>query len=102
MKIKASKTMTKELKKYLPEGYNMTLEKMSESQFAWHVDIDTYKHETDYNITDNTFSVIKVVYPHEFYAMPKYITTKDLNNIFKSCDKTWDGFVNSFLNEIAI
>ena len=91
MKVKATKTMVKELKKHLPEGYNITLEKMSERQFALYVDINTYNHEHDYNINDGKFSVIKIIYPYEYYAMPKYITTKDLSKIFKTCNKTWEG-----------
>ena len=101
MLVKATKKMAKELSKHLPNGYSIQTEKMTPQKFRWYVDIDDYKHENDFDIATGLFNVIKVVYPYEFYAMPKYITTKDLHEIYKTCNKTWDGFVQNFLDEIT-
>lgn len=101
MKVKASQVMVKELKKHIQE-YSITLEKLSERAFSLYVDIDSYKHDADYNINTGLFNVIKVSYPYECYAMPKYITTADLLKVFKNSDKTLNGFIESFKEYVAI
>ena len=107
MLVKATKTMVNEIKKAIKDDstfkdYSITLEKFSDRQFRWYVDIDGYKHETDYNYKDNTFNVIKIEYPYNYYACNKYITTRDLVKIFRSSDKTLNGFINSFKEYIEI
>lgn len=101
MQVKVSKVMFNELKKALKgdekfKDYSLTFEKLSDRAFRWYVDINDYNHENDYNFNDNTFSVIKIEYPYNYYASNKYITTNDLVKVFRSSDKTFNGFINSF------
>lgn len=107
MKIKTTKTLAKFLSEKLKEhettkNYTLTHEQLTQNNFSWLVDMDYYKHTTDYNYNNNTFNVFKISYPYDYYACDKYITTKDLNRIFDKCDKTANGFVNDFIEYIEI
>lgn len=103
MKIKATKTMALALNKAMKNSnYKVSLEKFTERQFALYVDIDTYKHDIDYNIEDCTFNVLKVEYPQDYYACNRYLTTRDLVNIYKHSDKTYDGFMQQVIESIEI
>ena len=101
MKVKATKAMTKYLNDHI-ENITFTLEKLTEAAYRMQVDIDTYLNEIDYSIKTGLFSVIKVSYPGEYYAMPRYLTTKDLNRIFARSDHTAEGFIKAVLSDIEI
>ena len=48
------------------------------------------------------FNVISVIYPPDYYAPQKYLTTKDLTNIYRKSDGSIDGFMRVLINEIEI
>lgn len=106
MKVKTSKVFAKELQKELQAhglSYACYQASLSPRAFRWNVDMDDYNHEQDYDYTTDTFKVIVVEYPYDYYACPRYITTKDLTRIFNNCaDKTWGDFVKAFIEEIEI
>lgn len=103
MKIKATKTMATALNKAMKNlGYKVSLEKFTERQFALYVDIDSYKHDADYNIEDGTFNVLKVEYPQNYYACNRYITTRDLVRAYKNSNQTYDGFIQAVIESIEI
>ena len=102
MLVKATKTMAKELQKILPNGYELKCVNLTESQFRWYVDIDSYLHEQDYNINTGKFNVLQLCYPNEFFANVRYITTKELSAIFRKSSKTWDSFTKEFLATVEI
>lgn len=103
MKIKATKTMATALNKALKNSnYKVSLEKFTERQFALYVDIDSYKHDADYNIEDGTFNVLKIMYPQDYYACNRYLTTRDLVRAYKSSNKTYDGFIQAVIESIEV
>ena len=102
MKVKVTKTMLKELRKYIDTKYQLTFEKMKADNYRVYVDYDLLENEEDYDITDGTFKVIKVNYPEEYYAMPRYLTSRDLRSAYKQSDKTYDGFMKAVESVIEI
>ena len=102
MKVKATRTMAREIQKAMPNGYAVSVAKMGEREFAWYVDCDTYKHESDYNAGTGEFSVLRIRYPYKFHACDAYITTRDLVRIFRRSDKTLAGFLEAVRDEIEI
>lgn len=103
MKVKATKTMAKELQKALKaDGIAVEQIHMSPSAFRFLVDLNEYKHEIDYNINTGMFNVIRVVYPLKYYACTRYLTTADLMSCYRMSDKTFDGFINSVCETVRI
>lgn len=103
MLVKATKNMAAEIKKrvQLPEIESISIVKMPHNQFAWYVDCMGYHYE-DYNSKTGLYSVIKITYAPGCYAMPRYLTTRELNAIFRDSDKTADGFFQELADAIAI
>ena len=103
MTITASKTMAKVLQNYFKKyNYKITHQKLTPRGFAWQVDLDTWKHDADFDYIHNIYKVIRVDYPPEDYACPCYLTTYDLTKCFDKSDKTLDGFLQQVKNEIGI
>lgn len=106
MIVKATKKMAMEIKKALKNdenfmGYSVDFQNLSSSQFAWLVG-SCWDNEQDYNINTNTFNTICITYPYNYYANNKYLTSKDLLRVFKTCNKTFDGFINDLKSYIEI
>lgn len=103
MQVKCTKTMADYIRKNTThKNYDIELLKMNEREYAVRVDYETYRHDIDYNISTERFNVIAVIYPDEYYACNHYLTTTDLNKIFKESDKTATGFMNVLDDYIAI
>ena len=92
IKIKVTNTMTKLIKKALPQC-RVDLVKLSQEEFKWYVDLNIWSNEVDFSYTDYKFKAIRIIYPPEWYACDKYLTTKDLEYNFKQSDKTLNGFI---------
>lgn len=92
IKIKVTNTMTKLIKKALPQ-YRVELVKLSQEEFKWYVDFNIWSNEVDFCYNDYKFKAIRIIYPPEWYACDKYLTTKDLEYNFKQSDKTLNGFI---------
>lgn len=101
MKVKVTYPMLKEIKKALPK-YNVSLEKYTLEQYERFVDFDVYRNEIDYDDKTGKMKVIKIIYPDSYYAMPRYLTTKDLSQIFKYSDKTYNGFIKELVDYCEI
>ena len=93
MQVKPTHKMVSFLKKIL-DGCTVDLVELSPEQFKWYVDYNEFDHESDFNWETRTFKVIRVSYPDEYYACPKYLTTKDLQFCLKHSNKTLDSFLN--------
>lgn len=93
MKVKPTHKMVGYLKKLLT-GCRVELVELTPEQFKWSVDYNEFEHESDFNWETRVFRVIRVVYPSEYYACPKYLTTKDLLYCLKQSNKTFDGFMS--------
>ena len=101
MLVKATNPMTKLLNANFP-AYTFRLEKFTLEQFKIFVDVDIFSHENDYNPTTNKIQAIKIIYPDQFYSLPRYITTNDLLKAFRRSDKTMTGFIQAIRDEIEI
>lgn len=108
MKIKTTQTLCKFLSEKLKENditkdYKITREKVTPAFFIWSIDFDCWKHQqADYDPSTSKFNVFKIKYPPEYCACDKYITTKNLAQIFNKCDHTTNGFVQAFISFIEI
>lgn len=103
MIVKVSKLMTSAIRKAVkPYGYSISLEKVASAIYQQCVDFDLFAHEKDYDISSNSFRVIKVVYPENMYAMNRYITSNDLVSIYNKSDKSYDGFMSEVIKEIEV
>lgn len=100
MKLKTTKTLANTLNKY--SKFTIRQIKLDESEFSWFVDIDTYKHENDYNYYTGEYSVFVVDYPVEYYANSRYITTNDLIYIYNKTNHTLEHFIKAFNEYIEI
>ena len=105
MRVKVSKLMADTIRKKCKAAglkYGVTLEKHTQSQFTAFCDYDMWRHEEVWEAETNCFKVIKIVYPCEYYANPRYLTSNDLRSVYASSDKTYDGFFREVLKEIEI
>lgn len=102
MRVKVSNVMIKEMKKILPENYSIYLLEMNPELYRIHIDADIFRNESDFDYKKNVFKVIQVVYPPEYYAMPRYITTNDLHKIYKHSDGTFNGFFHELKNDCEV
>ena len=94
MKVKVTYPMLKLLKNALPD-YSVSLVKMPIDLYRAMVDFDEYSNYKDYSYKTEKFSVIRIDYPAEYYAMPQYLTTNILSKIFRSSDHTMNGFIDA-------
>lgn len=105
MKLKTSKVMANLLNEKMKEKglkYNITQMKLTEKQFSFYVDIDSYLHTQDFDYKTEKFNVIAVEYPLGYFANTKFLTTKDLTKIYNTSDKTFNGFLDSFKDYVEI
>ena len=104
MQVKVSKTMVKFLNNNLlkSKGYKAVFNEMTTDQYFLSVSYDIMDHENDYNYNTGKMKSIKILYPDNYYAVPRFLTTNDLVKIFKNSDKTVQGFLNELWNEIEI
>ena len=102
MNIKATKTFTKELNKHLTSAKAYYRE-LTRHEYAMQVDYDLYSNEIDYSPKTGRFSVIQIEYPESYYAMPKHLTTRELNRIFRrESDGTPESYWKALNAAIAI
>lgn len=82
MKVQVTKTLCKELKKNI-KSFDIEYIELPLNQYKSTIDFDIYDHEIDYNFEKGVFKAFKIIYPYDCYALPQYITTKDLKRLFK-------------------
>lgn len=104
MQVKVSKVMVKFLNDNLlkSKGYKAVFNEITTDQYSLYVSYDIMDHENDYNYNTAKMKSIKILYPDNYYAVPRFLTTNDLVKIFKNSDKTVQGFLNELWNEIEI
>lgn len=104
MKVKVTKTMTAAIKKAMRTMYpaaSITLETCKADTYSRYVG-SVWENEQDYDYTSGQFKYIRIVYPDNYYAMPRYLTTRDLQHIAGRCDGTMDGFMKAVKAAIEI
>lgn len=107
MKLKATKVFTKLLKNELAKdnrtkNYNIELAKLPTRAYELFVDIDRKSEQFDYDIATNEWRVIKIIYPIDYYANNKYITTYNLHKLWRDARGNYDAFIQLFIDEIEI
>lgn len=88
MKVKVSKTFAAYINKAAKElGFKVeaSVVTMSGRAYKMNVSMDLYEAEGtgDYDYVEDEAKAIRVEYPAEYYAMPKYITTAELNREYR-------------------
>lgn len=54
------------------------------NHYAWYIDVDYYYHSEDYLASTSKMRYIQVDYKPECYAMSRYLTTREIDRIFKT------------------
>lgn len=111
MKIASTKTMATLLNKIAKEmgtsDRHFRYITVSQDVYQRYIDIDIYNAEDygDYNWQTGKIRAIEVEYPSEYYACNRYLTTKELNRVFKwykSSIKNADDFAKKVIEEMEI
>lgn len=93
MKIQVSHVMVSFLNNNIQE-YSFSLKK--ETAGFWDSASADYDYKTD------TVKRIYCWYPPEYYALPRILSTEELNRIFKRCDHTVAGFIQAMRAALEI
>ncbi|MBO5948922.1 hypothetical protein J6Q66_08825 [bacterium] len=101
MKVKATKTFAKFLNDNI-KGVEIKKIELTERFFGACVDFDTFDHEIDFDYKTNRFNVIVVNYPSNFYAVPTYLTTKDLTKLYNKSNGTTTDLIEKIKEYIEI
>lgn len=108
MKIHATKVMAKAIAKAMQEKgmkfEECRLTSFSERGYEMNVgDIyDAYDHG-DYDYTTGEYKVIQICWPWDYYAPATYLSTAELNRIFRdSHATTLDEYMNAVCDRIAV
>ena len=102
MNIKVTKAFVKELNKHLTSAKAYYRE-FSRHEYAMKIDYDLYSNEIDYSPKTGKFAAILIEYPDSYYAMPKSLTTRELNRIFRrESDGTPESYWKALNAAIAI
>lgn len=111
MKIASTKIMATLLNKIAKEmgitDRHFRYITVSPEVYKRYVDIEIYNayDNGDYNWETGKIRAIEVEYPSEYYANNNYLTTKDLNRIFKrykSSIENADDFAKKVIEEMEI
>lgn len=91
MKVKATKTMTKELNKVakasgIPYRFEYIEVPLDTYRFCINYDYFEAYDYGDYDISTGKVKAIEVVYPSEWYACPQYLTTARLHSLYEKGD----------------
>ena len=105
MKVQATSTMAKEIAKALKAkglDYKAKQVKLTEREYSWYVG-DTYDAEDygDYDYTKQEYRAIMIIYPDNYYACPRYLSTRELKDIFTSGD-TLEKFMAKVVEAVEI
>jgi hypothetical protein len=101
MKLKATNTLAKFLNENI-KGVEIKKIELTQNNYRAYVDFDIFDHENDYNINNNTFNVLVVNYPSNYYAMPTYLTTNDLIKLYNKSNKTTQDLIEKIKEYIEI
>ena len=106
MKVKCTKKMAAELNRAATAAgklYRFELRKLDQDQYAALVggDLFTAYDYGDYDPATGTLKAIAAIYPAEYYAGNRYITTQELRGLYASGD-TLDTYTGRVVEAMAI
>lgn len=109
MKVKVTNPMVQLIKDALPKDHQVKLIKLDPRQYGWqvhHNGADYAESVGDYDYNTGLCKAIQIIYPPDFYAMPAYVTTKDLKDYYKECesggDVTLERYKKTILNNLEV
>ena len=87
MKVKVSKVFANFINKTAKELNIKVTAKVveySQNEYKWNVDYNLFRAYDygDYNIENGKYKAIMLLYPEEYYATPKFLTTCELTKEF--------------------
>lgn len=105
MRIAATNKMVAALNRAAREAgksFKFVYATMDTGAYAWNVgDIWTAYDYGDYNASTGKMRAVRVSYPCDYYAMPRYISTAELNDIYEVGD-TLAGYISRVLDWVTI
>ena len=106
MKVIVSKVMAAAIQKEIAAGNFPWIEsaqyiEMTRGNYYRYVG-DVWRHEIDYDYKKIMMKVILITYPVDYYAIPRYITTRDLSQAFQESGGSYDGFFKALYKIIEI
>lgn len=104
MQVAATKKMTRVLNSaYSESGYSFTYTEMSRRYYENSVNYRAWlENGADYIPDRDVYRVIRLDYPPEYYALPRFITTADLSKCFRASDGSLSDFLDNLQDEIII
>jgi len=105
MKLKVSKTILNEIKKYFKNDNNCknySFEYVEMSPRAYMLNVDYDADDLDFDHIKNIYKTIRVIYPCNYYACDSYITTKMLVKAYKRGNTTLKTIFEYIKREIEI
>ena len=108
VRLMVSKAFVKEMQKRIPAEYHAEYLEMSCDEYEWSYE-RVWNHTDDIiRYTDNSIfgnpvlKIIKITYPPEFYCMPCYLSSADLEDIYSRAEKFQMNFWEALIGEIAV
>ena len=107
MVVKTSKKMYEVLKKVLKENertkdYELVFNQMNSTEYSFNIGSFNYNDYLDYNERTGKYNVFTVIYPDNYYACDRHISSDLLLDAFRNSKKTFDSFVESLIDLIEI
>lgn len=105
MLVKVSNVMVKELNRLEQErggGNVYCMEEVRPEYYRGMIGRYPEDNMTDWNAARGKMRILVLNYPPEDYAVPRYLTTRDLNAVFNKSDGTLEGFYRALLEETEI
>lgn len=105
MKVKATAAMAKAIRENCNSAglYSVECVKLSAESYRWNVSCNTcfYGYEgNDYDTKTGKYKAIRIEYPAEYFAMPRYLSTYDLHRVYKHSDGSFEGFFKALEEEV--
>ena len=102
MFVKVTKAMVNTLNRYAKDNpLRFEYRTTSPANYERFVNSDLFGNETDFDYNTGLFKYISVIYPGEFYAIPKTVTTNDLKRLYVSGD-TVETFCKRVIENMSI
>lgn len=102
MKIKVSKVFAKHLASQL-EDYEVKVVELTDDEYQALVGESVYEAEGwgDFNQKTRATKAIQISYPDDHYALPRYLSTKEIHHTFKGIT-TIEGLNTEIRNALTI
>lgn len=104
MLVKVTKKMVKELNNALKDKpVTFDYREADVTSYRFYVNSDVFQAYDygDFDFNKNVFKFIACIFPEEYYAMNRYLTTYDLNKLFCS-GMTFDDFAKAVFDAVEV